>query len=62
MDKFVLPVGLLSYFSPSSNALYGMKYGTMFAGYTIAALPLLILFLFTMRAFIKGLSSGAMKF
>ena len=62
MDKFVLPVGLLSYFSPSSNALYGMKYGTMFAGYTIAAVPLLILFLFTMRAFIKGLSSGAMKF
>jgi len=62
MDKFVLPVGLLSYFSTSSNALYGAKYGTMFAGYTIAALPLLLLFLFTMRVFIKGLSSGAMKF
>lgn len=61
-DKFVLPVGLLSYFSISANLVNGVKYGTMFAGYTIAALPLLILFLFTMRAFIKGLSSGAMKF
>lgn len=62
MDKFVLPVGLLSYFSITATGLTGMKYGTIFAGYTIAAIPLLILFLFSMRAFIKGLSSGAVKF
>ncbi len=61
MDKFVLPVGLLSYFSTSATGLTGVKYGTIFAGYTIAAIPLLILFLFFMRAFIRGLSSGALK-
>lgn len=61
-QKFVLPVGLLSYFSINANIVNGIKYGTMFAGYTIAALPLLILFLFAMRTFIKGLSTGAMKF
>lgn len=55
--KFVLPVGLLSY-----SSQYGIKYGTMFAGYIIAALPLLILFLFASRTFIKGISSGSIKF
>lgn len=62
MDRFVLPVGLLSYFSTSSNFINSVKYGTTFAGYAIASLPLLILFLFAMRSFIKGLSSGAVKF
>jgi ABC-type glycerol-3-phosphate transport system permease component len=33
----------------------------MFAGYVIASLPLIILFFFTMRYFIQGLSSGALK-
>lgn len=55
--KFVVPVGMLSYATQ-----FGTKYGTMFAGYTIAALPLLILFMLTTRTFIKGLSSGAVKF
>lgn len=56
-EKFVVPVGMLSY-----AGQFGAKYGTMFAGYTIASLPLLILFLLTTRTFIKGLSSGAVKF
>lgn len=56
-EKFVVPVGMLSY-----AGQFGAKYGTMFAGYTIAALPLLILFMLTTRTFIKGLSSGAVKF
>jgi multiple sugar transport system permease protein/raffinose/stachyose/melibiose transport system permease protein len=36
-------------------------WGQMFAGYVIASVPLIILFLFTMRAFISGLTSGAIK-
>ncbi|MCI0512740.1 carbohydrate ABC transporter permease [candidate division KSB1 bacterium] len=56
-EKFVLPLSLLSFAS-----LYGVKYGTMFASYTLAALPLLLLFVFTTRTFIKGISSGAVKF
>jgi len=35
--------------------------GGMFAAYTIASLPLFILFAFTSRAFIRGLTSGAVK-
>jgi len=31
------------------------------AGYVLASLPLLVLFLLTMRAFIAGLTSGALK-
>jgi len=37
------------------------QYGPMFAGYVIASAPLLILFMFTMRLFIEGLASGAIK-
>ncbi len=37
------------------------QYGPMFAGYVIASVPLLILFMFTMRLFIEGLASGAIK-
>ncbi len=37
------------------------QYGPMFAGYVLASIPLLILFMFTMRLFIEGLASGAIK-
>lgn len=40
---------------------YLTTYGPLFAGYVLASLPLLALFLFTMRAFIAGLTSGALK-
>mgnify|MGYP001095879599 CR=1 FL=1 len=36
-------------------------WGPMFAGYVIASIPLIVLFVFTMRAFISGLTSGAIK-
>jgi len=36
--------------------------GAQFAGYVLAGLPLLILFAFTSRTFIRGLTSGAIKF
>lgn len=35
--------------------------GGMFAAYTLVSLPLFILFAFTSRAFIRGLTSGAVK-
>lgn len=46
-------------FSSQWDAL--QQYGPMFAGYVIASIPLLILFMFTMRLFIEGLASGAIK-
>jgi ABC-type glycerol-3-phosphate transport system permease component len=36
--------------------------GAMWAGYVIVGLPILILFAFTSRTFIRGLTSGALKF
>jgi ABC-type glycerol-3-phosphate transport system permease component len=40
---------------------YSFNYGKMFAGYMISAIPVLILILFTMRTFMKGMTSGAFK-
>lgn len=40
---------------------YTRQWGQLMAGYTIASLPLIILFLFSMKLFIKGLSAGAIK-
>ena len=40
---------------------YATDYGPLFAGYTIASIPLVLLFLLTMRHFIAGLTSGAIK-
>ncbi|MGQ4665193.1 carbohydrate ABC transporter permease [Metabacillus halosaccharovorans] len=56
--KFPITVGLIQF---ESQFVSQTLYGPMFAGYTIASLPLLILFLFTMRLFMKGLTSGAVK-
>ena len=40
---------------------YATHYGPMFAGYVIASVPLIALFLMTMRHFIAGLTSGSIK-
>lgn len=37
------------------------QYGPMFAGFLIASLPLVVLFVFTMPYYIAGLTSGAIK-
>ena len=55
-DHFTVSVGL--------RFLEGqtfVPYGPLMAGYTMSAIPLFLLFLFTMRLFIEGLSSGAIK-
>lgn len=36
-------------------------YGTMFAGYLIASVPMLIVILLAMRSFMRGLAAGAIK-
>ena len=56
--KWTVSVGIVSFGSTYSGL---QNYGPMFAGYVIASIPLIILFLFTMRYFIAGLTSGAIK-
>jgi ABC-type glycerol-3-phosphate transport system permease component len=38
-----------------------VSWGTLFAAYVLASLPLLLLFFATSNAFIRGLSAGAVK-
>lgn len=52
----VLTVGMLRYSSRVAN-----QYGPMFAGYVISAIPLGTLFVLFTRAFMKGITSGAIK-
>ncbi|MBI5091886.1 MAG: carbohydrate ABC transporter permease [Candidatus Hydrogenedentes bacterium] len=55
-DVMVLTVGMLRY-----NGRVAHQYGPMFAGYVISAIPLGILFVFFTRAFMRGITSGALK-
>jgi len=55
-EVIVLTVGMLRY----TNRVGGM-YGRMFAGYTVSAIPLGILFMTCTRLFMKGITSGALK-
>ena len=52
----VLTAGILRY---TGRVAY--QYGPMFAGYVISAIPLLILFILFTRAFMKGITNGALK-
>jgi len=40
---------------------YTKQWGELMAGYTIASLPLVVMFIFCMRLFVRGLSDGAVK-
>ena len=40
---------------------YTKNWGELMAGYTIASIPLIIMFLFCMRLFVRGLTAGAVK-
>lgn len=55
-DKLTIPVGLLRL-----EGEYVKQWGEMMAGYAIASIPLIVLFIFTMRLFVKGLAAGAIK-
>lgn len=54
-----ISIGLVP-FTESYYEVVG-SFGVPFAGYVIVSLPLIILFLFTSKQFIKGLTSGAFK-
>src|SRR5688572_5509141 len=53
---FTLGVGLIYL-----DGEYVKQWGPIMAAYFFAALPLIVLFLFTMRLFVRGLSQGAIK-
>ena len=55
-EVMVLTVGMLRY-----NSRVGGQYGLMFAGNVVSAIPLGILFMTCTRAFMKGITSGALK-
>ena len=54
--KLPLAVGLLRL-----EGEYTRNWGELMAGYSLASIPLVLLFIFTMRVFVKGLSSAAIK-
>jgi ABC-type glycerol-3-phosphate transport system permease component len=62
-DKVNQPLSVgIYYFSGTVGVGASLiRFGEMFAGYAIGALPLCILFAFTSRYFIRGLTSGAIK-
>lgn len=56
--KWTISLSLVAF---SNQNLVNQQFGPMFAGYVISAIPLVILFSFTMKLFIRGLASGAIK-
>lgn len=54
--KQMLSVGLMQL-----DSQYVKQYGQLMAAYAIASIPLIVLFLFSMRFFIRGLMGGAIK-
>jgi raffinose/stachyose/melibiose transport system permease protein len=57
-EKMTLPLGL---FQLGQAADYGTNWVTLFAGMTITAIPVLVLFAFLQDQITKGLTAGAMK-
>lgn len=55
-DLFTIPVGLFRL-----DGEYVKQYGRLMAGFAISSVPLLLIFLFSMRFFVRGLSAGAVK-
>lgn len=55
-ELLTIPVGLFRL-----DGEYVKQYGQLMAGYAIASIPLLFLFLFSMKLFVRGLSAGAIK-
>lgn len=55
-EMFTLPIGLASLLSP-----YGNNYVMLMSGAVLSVLPILILFLLFQRAFMAGLTIGAVK-
>jgi ABC-type glycerol-3-phosphate transport system permease component len=57
-SNWTMPLGLVNFQSTYAS---NQQWGPLFAGYAIAALPIIILFVLLMDYFIKGLTEGAVK-
>lgn len=55
-ELFTLGVGLIYL-----DGEYVKPWGQIMASYFLASIPLIVIFLFTMRLFVRGLSAGAIK-
>jgi ABC-type glycerol-3-phosphate transport system permease component len=55
-ELFTIGVGLIYL-----DGEYVKEWGKIMASFFVASLPLIIIFLFTMKLFVRGLSSGALK-
>jgi ABC-type glycerol-3-phosphate transport system permease component len=55
-SKFTLGVGLIYL-----DGEYVKQWGEIMAAYFVAAIPLIVIFLFCMKLFVRGLSAGAIK-
>jgi len=55
---WTISVGIMSFSATTSGF---ESRGAMFAGYVLASLPLVLLFSLSMKSFVAGLSSGAIK-
>ncbi|MFV0363988.1 MAG: carbohydrate ABC transporter permease [Suipraeoptans sp.] len=55
-DNYTIPI-----FVKSLASAYRTDYGAQLAGLTLSTIPILILFIFGSKSFIKGLTSGAVK-
>ena len=56
MNKYTVPIGLNTLWSP-----YGNNYDLMITGSCFAILPLLLLYLFAQRFIVEGMTAGAVK-
>jgi ABC-type glycerol-3-phosphate transport system permease component len=57
-QNWTIPLGLVNF---QTSYVSQQIWGPLFAGFVIAALPMVILFLLLMDRFIKGLTEGALK-
>jgi ABC-type glycerol-3-phosphate transport system permease component len=55
-ELLTIPVGLFRL-----DGEYVKQYGELMAGFAISSIPLLIIFLFSMKFFVRGLAAGAVK-
>ncbi len=55
-SMLTIPVGLMRL-----DGEYVKQWGQLMAGYTISSIPLIILFIFSMKLFVRGLTAGAIK-
>ncbi|MDL2206802.1 carbohydrate ABC transporter permease [Eubacteriales bacterium OttesenSCG-928-N13] len=56
MDKYTLPIGLNTLFTP-----YGNNYDLLICGSCFAILPILLIYIFAQKFIVEGMTAGAVK-